>query len=63
MFLTKGLQLGNICSEEEILDLVKGVKSIIALSSKRLFNILKDIIVLAIKVYQNLTGKNLTIND
>ncbi len=57
MFLTKSLKDGNPCGREELVMLIQGTKNILASSSKRLFNLLKEIIVLASKVYQKQVGK------
>lgn len=57
MFLTKSLKEGNPCSDDELLQLITGIKSIIAASSKRLFVLLKEIIMLASQVYQKQTGR------
>ena len=63
MFLTKSLKEGNPCSDRELIHLIEGIKSIIASSSKRLFNLLKEIIVLASQVYQKLIGKEFAVSE
>ena len=57
MFLTKSLKDGISCGEKDLLELIYSLKTIVATSSKRLFNLLKEIIVLASKVYQKQSGK------
>ncbi len=63
MFLTKSLKDGNPCGEEELLQLIEAIKTIVPSSSKRLFNLLRDIIVLAVSVYEKQSGKFFTVND
>lgn len=59
MFLSKGLKEGNFCEMECILELVEGLKAIVADVNKKLFVLLKDIIVLAIKVHEKQIGRTL----
>ena len=61
MFLSKGLKEGSFCEMDCILELVEGLKSIVADVNKKLFLLLKDIIVLAIKVYEKQIGRALNL--
>lgn len=61
MFLSKGLKEGSFCEMDCILELVEGLKSIVADVNKKLFLLLKDIIVLAIKVYEKQIGRVLNL--
>ena len=63
MFLTKSLKDGNPCCEEELLELIDCIKVIATNSSKRLFNLLKEIIVLASRVGQKQSGKECSVSD
>ena len=54
---------GNPCNDEELLLLIDSLKVIVASSSKRLFVLLKEIIVLATRVYQKQTGRECSVND
>jgi hypothetical protein len=45
------------------MQLVEGIKTIVATSPKRLFLLLKEIIVLSIKVYEKQENRELTIQS
>ena len=63
MFLSRCLREGGECSQEDAMRLVQAVKGIIPSASKRLFSLLREVVVLGVRLCERERGAPYTLES